>query len=377
MSQENRGITPPKKGKLKKKGAGGNTGHVKTSNTDGTEEWICKKCNTVLRDDEGCQALTCDGCNNHLCLSCTSLTQQEFKALSRLQRDDVCWFCTSCKERVKQCFKGSNSCTASVPNIVEKLDEIVGKISLLENKVDSMQQEQKTQAKLAVKVTEEVVDEDVQSKGETVQTVTHENDTNKVVGEDGNQGPWITVTKHKARTPDLAKILKEALVEQRKAVDEQERRNHNLIIHNVDETDRKDMRKKQDEEFVKDLFENHLEVDVKVKEMYRLGKKTDNDSKRGRPLKITLENKEDRAVILNRLYKLKGAEDQIRRISVTADFSRDEREKIKALVQEAKNRTQQEVKGDYIHVVRGTYPKLQIIRKKQRKNSNLVSEEEI
>ncbi|KAI8520956.1 hypothetical protein Bbelb_007100 [Branchiostoma belcheri] len=257
----------------------------------------------------------------------------------------------------------------------EKLDAIVKKISSLESKVDIVYKGQKRQVKLAEEIGEEEAVNDLLSSSETLQNDIHDNPTNESSEEDSNQGPWITVTKRKTKTPALAEILKEALVEQKKVEDEQEKRKHNLIIYNVEEADQSDTRKKQDREFVESLLKVHLEVDVKVKEMYRLGRKPDTNQKRGRPLKITLENKEDRSIILNRLSKLKNAEDKIRRISVTADLSKDEREKIKELVQEAKNRTQQEVKGEWIHVVRGTYPKLQIVRKKQRKDNKLETKE--
>ncbi|KAI8479979.1 hypothetical protein Bbelb_422780 [Branchiostoma belcheri] len=373
MSQDSRGISPPKKGKTKKRGVLGN--QTKVASTSESVEWTCKKCSNTLRDEDGCQALTCDGCNNHYCLSCTSLTQLEFKALSKLQRDDVCWFCANCKPKVHQCFRDSNSNTTNVPDLAEKLDAIVKKISSLESKVDIVYKGQKRQVKLAEEIGEEEAVNDLLSSSETLQNDIHDNPTNESSEEDSNQGPWITVTKRKTKTPALAEILKEALVEQKKVEDEQEKRKHNLIIYNVEEADQSDTRKKQDKEFVESLLKVHLEVDVKVKEMYRLGRKPDTNQKRGRPLKITLENKEDRSIILNRLSKLKNAEDKIRRISVTADLSKDEREKIKELVQEAKNRTQQEVKGEWIHVVRGTYPKLQIVRKKQRKDNKLETKE--
>ncbi|CAH1254253.1 Hypp1328 [Branchiostoma lanceolatum] len=246
---------------------------------------------------------------------------------------------------------------------MEKLVAIEKKVTSLESKIDTVKEDQKKQLQQVGRaiVIREDLEGDTQGSGEVSEEDKRGN--SDAPEGDSEQGPWITVTKRKSKTPKFAEILKEALTEQRKAVDEQEKRSYNLIVHNVEEVEQADKRKEHDMEFIEKLFNDHLEVDVKFKELYRLGKK-DTSTKKGRPLKIVLERKEDRAIILNRLPKLKKAEEKLRRISVTADLSREEREEIRLLVQEAKNRSQQEETGEFIHVVRGTYPKMYIVKKR-------------
>ena len=138
-----RGQTSPKRVRGRKKMD--HNDETCSDNNDATcseaETWECRKCSQTLRDNDGCQALTCDGCCGHFCLPCTTITQPEFKALRKLQRNDVCWFCEPCLTMIRTCFKNKNTSPTSTPVILEKLTAIEHKVTTLENKLDMQMQQ--------------------------------------------------------------------------------------------------------------------------------------------------------------------------------------------------------------------------------------------
>ena len=79
---------------------------------------------------------------------------------------------------------------------------------------------------------------------------------------------------------------------------------------------------------------------MKTKNIIRLGKKNDQDDEQNppRPLKIVLEDKIYRNKVLQNCDKLGEAEDLFKNISISPDYNKDERQKIRALVTEAKEK---------------------------------------
>ena len=58
--------------------------------------------------------------------------------------------------------------------------------------------------------------------------------------------------------------------------------------------------------------------------------------------------------VMSNLYNLKQAPDDFKSISVTDDYTLEERQAIKDMVTEAKNKTENEGAGQYVWRVRGT-----------------------
>ena len=92
---------------------------------------------------------------------------------------------------------------------------------------------------------------------------------------------------------------------------------------------------------------------MKTKNIIRLGKKNDLDDeqKPPRPLKIVLEDKIYRNKVLQNCDKLGEAEDLFKNISVSPDYNKDEREKIRALATEAKKKSEEDL--NFVYRVRG------------------------
>ena len=70
-----------------------------------------------------------------------------------------------------------------------------------------------------------------------------------------------------------------------------------------------------------------------------------------RPIKVKFENVDEKEQIMNNLYKLKKYGD--RGISITHDFTVNERKTIKEMCEKAK-RMNSDVKGDFVWRVRGS-----------------------
>ena len=132
----------------------------------------------------------------------------------------------------------------------------------------------------------------------------------------------------------------ETRVQDLKEENDKKSRELNIIIHGVQESDKKaiDDRKKHDQDFAAHLFQD-LEVEnVAYKALYRLGK---IDPNRKRPLKLVMENAKAKDKVVNNLRKLKD-NDKYSGISVTDDYTQSERKLIKDKVEEAKIKNNQE-----------------------------------
>ena len=142
---------------------------------------------------------------------------------------------------------------------------------------------------------------------------------------------------------------------------ERERRSANLIIYGIEEKSTDDP-KEQDKDFISSLLEK-IGVAQRPKQIFRLGKKGDKT----RPVKITMENEDDKDTIMARLGSLKNAEDMFRKVSVREDYTLEEREMVREMVKKAEAKNDADNTNEW--KVRGT-PKtgLKVVRitKRQR-----------
>ena len=104
----------------------------------------------------------------------------------------------------------------------------------------------------------------------------------------------------------------------------------------------------------------------------RFGKISNEDTPRPRPLKIVLKEKKDKVNIFRTLRNLKGAELKFQLISVSHDYSRQTREKINSMIDEAKKKD-----GDdsinYRHTIKGTATQLQVQKRHRKTDSNAAN----
>ena len=163
-------------------------------------------------------------------------------------------------------------------------------------------------------------------------------------------------TLNKDNIPTLTEykeVMKSTLDHRKRTEEEREKREGNLIIYQVEESDsvNAEDRKEYDTIFCNALCVEGFKIEkVPTKNIIRLGKKDENDE-RIRPMKVVLENKNDKEKIMKNVNKLAKAEPKLKNISISHDYTKDEREAIKSKVAEAKEISEKDLK--YTYKVRG------------------------
>ena len=157
----------------------------------------------------------------------------------------------------------------------------------------------------------------------------------------------------------LNQIMRETKNEELVQQQEREVRSKNIIIHGCSEAPVIQESKVEDNYIVNELF-RIIGVEAIPASTIRIGKRSDT---RPRPIKIVMSNQNEKEMVMNNLGKLKNAVEKFERISVTDDYTAEERDEIKNQVTEARNKTDAEGEGVYIWKVRGS-PKnrLRLIR---------------
>ena len=120
-------------------------------------------------------------------------------------------------------------------------------------------------------------------------------------------------------------------------------REQNVIVHGLEEGEISDT------QLIKDIFEA-TDTQQEPSFINRLGPKRDGKT---RPLMVRMRNKEEKEQFMSKLWMLKNARRRFKRMSITNDYTLEERYMIKKYVEEAKIRNTTE-RNEYQWKVRGT-----------------------
>ena len=112
------------------------------------------------------------------------------------------------------------------------------------------------------------------------------------------------------------------------------KREVNLIIHGLEESNCNT----SDESKVEGIFDE-VHINYKPRTLYRLGIKEEG---KNRPLLVHMQSKEEKDNVLSKLWRLKYARRNMEGISITHDYTFEERKLIKKLVEESKRRNMNE-----------------------------------
>lgn len=303
---------------------------------------ICSgECKSPISEDDD-KVVGCSRCDKYYCTVCLDISDEVYEALAR---PDLFWFCPSCYRKAKACWE-------SDAKFEEQCDKFMGtvekKLGALEKQVEEkfnvcLDQMQKCSKEMPEKVK--------QSFAEAVK----------------NSAPIQPVQT----TPNLTEIMKEAMDQQKKAADDQEARGKNIIIYNVEESTNNtaDERITDDTQFFNSLCGDVLQLgSYESIKIVRIGAKTQADGTardKPRPLKVTMGDCTDKVRLLKSLSKLRNAEERFKKISVTCDYSRDERDKIREKAKEAANMTEEDPSKNFVFRVRGPPWNLRIIKIKK------------
>ena len=304
------------------------------------EIWTCSVCEIDFAGEND-QILECDGeCGKNFCAKCIDMSEQQYEVL---QRPDCFWFCPACVEHLRS----KTSKTLLSENQPDSIDSMLNKMS---EEIDKKLQR-----------FEKKIDDKLNTyKAEVPATV------NKT---------WADVVKNKnedilSKQGNVQKIVQETILQQKKEDKSREDRECNVIVYNVKESSEPSpgIRKVEDERFFEKLCVEALKIHQKLetKNLIRLGKKSEDQGK-SRPLKIIMQSKEDKNLVMSNLTKLKDADDMFKRISVTHDMTLEERDLVKKKVQEAKEKEKQHSEGgQWIYRVRGPPWNLTIVKLKRQ-----------
>ena len=148
---------------------------------------------------------------------------------------------------------------------------------------------------------------------------------------------------------------------------EREVRAQNIIIHGLhEEADTPEGKeadipegKEADIRTIKEILDA-IEVAPDFESFIRLGKRNESKS---RPIKLKMSTFNEKKSVMRNLRKLKQAPENFRKIRVTVDYTEKEREEIRKMVNEAKNKTESQGDGKYIFKVRGSPKNGLVIRR--------------
>lgn len=155
-------------------------------------------------------------------------------------------------------------------------------------------------------------------------------------------------------------------------------REKNLIIHGIEESIAEDAatRKAADTSVVKDLF-GLVESDVtKISNVVRLGKRNKEEVKnkdsKPRPVKVALTEADEKHRIMKNLSRIRETpmDSPFRKMSVTHDMSKSEREMNRQKVLEAKAMNEQDKSGKIKYIVKGPPWERKIIKVKKKEQES-------
>ena len=147
---------------------------------------------------------------------------------------------------------------------------------------------------------------------------------------------------------DFHKVLLETQNEERIQQRQRDARAKNIIIHGIPESL---VNQKEHNANVVNEFINLLDCRVAPSNINRVGRQKEQGS---RPIKLIMSTLNDKESVMKSLGKLKDEPENFRKISVTDDYTQEERESIREKVAKAKRMMETQGEGKYIWRVRGT-----------------------
>ena len=359
-------LPPPKKKDPKTKAKSVKTAKKAASATvlasQQDDMWVCEICGEDFRGTED-KVVECSGCASHYCASCVFLEDAEYEFL---KRPEISWECPSCKTKEKT---GEDKAWL-ITNIEEKIDsslqslekKLISKINLLQSSHDEVQKAGLSLDTVSTKIDQ--LEEKMEDRLVNIQKSQEEAPAKL-------KNTWANIT---AKAPlnnspeSFRGIMQETLAEQRKQEKDKANWEGNLIIYRVQESEAENVEETiiEDTKFFRNLCSEALGIEeLKIIEVRRLGKKDEGESRSPRPLLVTLANKTDKGMVFRNMSKLQAAEEKYKQVSITNDYSKDERAEIKQKVAEAKEQEKADQSKNWIYRVRGSPGNLKIVKIKR------------
>jgi len=259
----------------------------------------------------------CNWCEGLQHAECTNISKDQCEALSEVT-SNVVFFCKTCLEALPVALKYFDN-QALVESKITAVEKSVTEVQCSECKLHEAVHKVEAQFDHFQKSVESLLKE----HKTTLTEITTVNNTNPG-------------TQEAAQTNDsLSQLASTILSEQH----EKERRQLNLIVHNIEESSSESPQSRKQEDIAKvtSLLKDHLKIKCSITNAIRLGKRTSDE--KPRLLKIMVSSIDDKRSILKNKVQLRNESNppQVKRIFITPDLTPLEQKKNKRLREELAN----------------------------------------
>ena len=259
----------------------------------------CPKCCITCEEYE--KALQCYLCEKWYHNKCVGVADKAYDAITKLE-NNVEWVCEMCKKE-KDKLKIENL------SLKKNIQELKNDNKLLNN---AYQEVKKNLDNLKVEIKNDVLKE----LREEMKLHRH-------------------TEENASRINESSLNLREEIIKAIKEEEERKERKCNLVIYNLEESKKQSGRDRDLDDLVriKDVVNNNIKVDnFEIVKSFRMGKKLEsntNENQRPRPILIKLSEERDKWNILRNAKELRNAEGWQKKIGISPDLCKGEREAVK------------------------------------------------
>ena len=349
--------------------------------------WKCESCNKEFKEEDS-KLLECERCSAHYCIKCVKFSEREYEFLT--ERSDLHWFCVECDVKVVKCITQDKE-------IEQRCDDFFGKLNarmvVFEASVDKKLAELGPQMDAEVCKMKQDVAKQIGKLSDEVNTMKavvdmqlnvnakHIKELNTKMSEliegqeqeDDDSRPVTfaemvnkQVEKKMTAVQDEVREVQKTMIETREyAMEEKDKENraNNVILYKVPEStaESAETRNKDDCHFFIHLC-NAISAGIMeedVAKVFRLGRRSDTGTPR--PLLVQLSSRMAKNLLMGSVFKLRHVEAKFRQVVVAHDMTHKERQECKELVEQAKEKNDQE-SGNWVYKVRGSPGQMRIVR---------------
>ena len=307
------------------------TGSSGNKQADQPDSLTCHICNQVLTD-ENTKIICCDRCEYWYCIKCANIPEAGYAFLASQDAEAVAWYCRPCKLPAKTTVLEEKS-------IEDKCKEYMERINQRMETIESSIQRK----------AEKTTVEEVQKKIEDIEKKI------KII-EEGKEGrkSWADIME----TPEK-KTVEEAIEKQLRDRENEEKdrqnRKNNIIIFGLPESKATENEQRKDEDIkrIVGLSKTICQVNITeeaISRAIRLGKLNEE---KDRPLLITLKEEEKKRQLFQNLNKIRDAGEPFNKVIITHDLTKKQKDELKQLVEQAKEKEKEDQSGEYMYHVRG------------------------
>ena len=247
---------------------------TKESQASNSDVWSCKTCAQDF-DDENCELLECEFCDDHFCISCLDISSEEYIILAK--RQDIHWYCPQCEANVMVSIRADKDIAQKCADYFQLLDQ---KLSTLTSRVDEK----------ASKIDFLSLEKQCEAQFQNISTRLSKVDEMLAL----KLGDSLSATKIPVpviQTPVHSDHIESNILE----IQNREKRKKNLIVFNLAESSSEslDDRKKDDENAIDELLTSQVGVVTSIEKVTRLGSRNSTSDK-PRPVCVSVASEQDK-----------------------------------------------------------------------------------